>query len=47
VYFEEHKTAPLAIAREKQLKKWNRDWKIHLIEEDNPDWTGLFDSIAS
>jgi putative endonuclease len=30
-----------AIAREKQLKKWNRDWKIELIERENPDWQDL------
>jgi len=30
-----------AIAREKQLKNWRRDWKIHLIEENNPDWSDL------
>ena len=30
-----------AIAREKQLKKWNRDWKINLIERENPDWQDL------
>jgi putative endonuclease len=30
-----------AIAREKQLKKWNRDWKVALIERDNPDWQDL------
>jgi putative endonuclease len=30
-----------AIAREKQLKNWHRDWKIRLIEEDNPDWSDL------
>jgi putative endonuclease len=30
-----------AIAREKQLKKWNRDWKIALIEQENPDWLDL------
>ena len=30
-----------AIAREKQLKNWQRDWKIRLIEEDNPDWSDL------
>jgi putative endonuclease len=34
--------APLeAIAREKQLKNWHRDWKIELIERDNPDWSDL------
>jgi len=30
-----------AIAREKQLKKWNRDWKVALIEQENPDWSDL------
>jgi len=30
-----------AIAREKQLKRWNRDWKIRLIQENNPDWNDL------
>lgn len=30
-----------AIAREKQLKKWNRNWKIELIERENPDWQDL------
>ena len=30
-----------AIVREKRLKKWNRDWKISLIETDNPDWQDL------
>ncbi|MFM9853170.1 MAG: GIY-YIG nuclease family protein [Sphingomonadaceae bacterium] len=30
-----------AIVREKQIKKWNRDWKIRLIEETNPDWSDL------
>jgi len=30
-----------AIAREKQSKNWHRDWKIRLIEEDNPDWSDL------
>jgi putative endonuclease len=47
VYFESHDTMPLAIAREKQLKKWNRDWKIRLIEENNPDWSDLYDGIAT
>ena len=34
-----------AIAREKQLKKWNRDWKIKLIEQENPDWQDLTPDI--
>jgi len=38
VHVERFETAYLAITREKQLKKWNRDWKIRLIEENNLDW---------
>ncbi|MBR0869889.1 GIY-YIG nuclease family protein [Bradyrhizobium tropiciagri] len=38
VHLEEFATAQEAIAREKQLKFWKRDWKIKLIETDNPDW---------
>jgi putative endonuclease len=34
-----------AIAREKALKKWNRGWKLRLIEESNPDWNDLFDTL--
>ena len=41
VYFEEWPDAPSALLREKQMKKWNRDWKIQLIEERNPDWADL------
>jgi len=41
VYYEMHETAESAITREKQLKKWNRDWKIRLIEEANPAWLDL------
>ena len=41
VWFEMHDTMGAAIAREKQLKKWNRDWKAKLIETDNPDWRDL------
>jgi len=32
---------PSAIAREKQLKRWHREWKIRLIERDNPEWVDL------
>jgi len=39
VYFEVH--ADEAIQREKRLKKWNRAWKIRLIEEMNPEWKDL------
>jgi len=45
VYFEKHDNPEHAIAREKRLKKWNRAWKIRLIEKNNPDWTDLYDSL--
>lgn len=45
VYFEEHNTAESAITREKQIKKWNRAWKLKLIEENNPQWNDLYDLI--
>jgi len=38
VYVEPYENAEDAIRREKQLKKWNREWKIRLIEQDNPEW---------
>jgi putative endonuclease len=41
VYVEIYETPMDAIQREKQLKKWNRDWKIRLIEEDNLEWKDL------
>jgi putative endonuclease len=46
VYYEIHATAEAAITREKQIKAWQRDWKIRLIEEDNPRWDDLYASIA-
>jgi putative endonuclease len=45
VYAEQHATIEEAIAREKALKKWKRDWKFRLIEEGNPDWLDLYDRI--
>jgi putative endonuclease len=45
VYFESTTDIESAIAREKQMKKWNRDWKIKLIEEKNPDWKDLYNDI--
>ena len=46
VYFEAFDDIENAIRREKRLKKWNRAWKIRLIEENNPNWADLFPSIA-
>jgi putative endonuclease len=45
VYFELHSEMYEAIQREKRLKKWNREWKIRLIEESNPEWTDLSNQI--
>ena len=45
VYFELHEAMDAAIVREKQLKKWNRSWKIRLIEEQNPEWQDLWPTI--
>lgn len=41
VYFEEYTDINNAIAREKQLKRWHRQWKINLITENNPDFNDL------
>ena len=43
VYFEMHETMEQAIRREKQIKRWNRAWKIRLIEQMNPEWQDLSD----
>ena len=43
VYYEFHDTMGAAIRREKQLKAWNRAWKVRLIESMNPEWRNLFD----
>lgn len=45
VYFEEHQTAEAAIKREKRLKKWERRWKLRLIEKSNPEWRDLYNEI--
>jgi putative endonuclease len=46
VHFEIFDDPTSAITREKELKKWRRDWKLALIEEKNPNWDDLFDGIA-
>jgi len=46
VYYEIHEDMLAAITREKQLKKWNRAWKIELIEKMNYDWQDLYLSLV-
>jgi putative endonuclease len=45
VWFETHETMEAAIVREKQIKEWQRAWKLRLIEESNPDWNDLYESL--
>jgi putative endonuclease len=45
VYYEKHKSLEDSLKREKQLKKWERQWKMRLIESRNPDWKDLFGEI--
>jgi len=47
VLFEIYDDPTSAIAREKELKKWRRDWKTRLIEEQNPNWDDLYPGIAN
>lgn len=46
IYYEFYESIEEAILREKQLKKWNREWKINLIKEKNPELKDLFDEVA-
>ncbi len=46
VYFESYREVRDALTREKQIKSWRRDWKISLIEKENPEWIDLFDQIV-
>ncbi|MBN9558989.1 MAG: GIY-YIG nuclease family protein [Alphaproteobacteria bacterium] len=45
VWYERHGDIREAIAREKRLKRWRRDWKRSLIEEDNPHWADLYPEL--
>jgi putative endonuclease len=47
VYYEVFDNLKAAFIRERQMKKWNRSWKIRLIEEKNPDWIDLYPQIAT
>ena len=46
VYYEVHSDIEAAILREKQIKKWNRRWKLRLIEEMNSEWRDLYQEIV-
>jgi len=45
VWFEAHDSADVAMLRERQIKEWKRDWKINLIERDNPRWIDLYPNL--
>jgi len=47
VWFEQHEDVEQAILREKQIKKWNRAWKVNLIEAANPYWNDLYPSLTA
>lgn len=47
VLFETFDGPTSAIAREKELKKWRRDWKTRLIDEQNPNWDDLYNGISN
>jgi putative endonuclease len=46
VWFETYDDPTPAIAREKELKKWHRAWKLRLIEESNPTWKDRYEEVA-
>jgi len=46
VWFEVYDDPLTAIAREKEIKKWRREWKINLIEKTNPEWVDLYETLA-
>ena len=45
VYYELHEDIKNAILREKQIKKWRREWKLNLINQQNPHWVDLWDQV--
>jgi putative endonuclease len=45
VYVDSHETMIDAIAREKKLKRWRREWKVALIEKDNSEWLDLYERL--
>ncbi len=47
VYYEQTGNVESALTREKQLKEWQRRWKIRLIEKDNPEWNDLYEELRT
>jgi len=45
VWYEQHQSLVEAIAREKRIKRWRRDWKVNLIQATNPQWDDLYEKI--
>lgn len=46
MWYEIHESTESAFNREKQVKKWKKEWKLELIEKDNPEWNDLYESIC-
>jgi putative endonuclease len=46
VWYEQHETRAAAITRERQIKKWNRPWKLEIIERTNPSWSDLYETLS-
>jgi putative endonuclease len=46
VWYEVHESRESALQRERQIKKWNRVWKLELIEKMNPAWRDLYDDVV-
>lgn len=46
VWFERHDAREAAFKRERQIKEWNRAWKLELIEKENPEWRDLFETLS-
>jgi putative endonuclease len=47
VWFEQHSQLTVAVAREKEIKKWRRSWKLELIEKSNPQWRDLYEDFIN
>ena len=46
VWYEQHETREQALIRERQMKKWNRGWKLETIERMNPAWSDLYENLS-